>query len=72
MTELALTRSADDRRRYDLDGYGSLRRAGWLSRSAEIRTPDGAVRTTKQSPTGKVASLFDQTGGLVAEYERTG
>jgi len=71
VTELALTRSADDRRRYELAGYGSIRRVGWLSRYAEIRTLDGYERTTTQSPTGKFARLLEASGSVVAEYERT-
>ena len=71
MIELALTRSADDRRRYELVGYGSIRRPRWLSRTVEIQTGDGVVRTTKQSPTGKFASLSEGAGSVVAEYERT-
>jgi hypothetical protein len=34
MAELELTRSRDDRRRYDLEGVGSLRLQGWMSRGA--------------------------------------
>ena len=71
MTELALTRSADDRRRFELVGHGSIRRSGWLARNAVIRTGDGVERTTKQSPTGKFASLTEAAGSVVAAYERT-
>ena len=71
MTELALTRSADDRRRFELAGYGSIRRIGWAARNAVIHTGDGVERTTKQSPTGKFASLTEAAGSVVAEYERT-
>ena len=71
MTELALTRSADDRRRFELAGYGSIRRIGWAARNAVIHTGDGVERMTKQSPTGKFASLTEAAGSVVAEYERT-
>ena len=71
MDALTLTRSPEDRRRYDLAGIGSIRRPGWFSRSAEIRTPHGVLGSTAQSPTGKTASLTDTAGGLVAEYART-
>lgn len=71
MNELTLTRSADDRRRNELAGYGSIRRIGWLSRHAEIRTLDGFERTTSQSPTGKFARLHEGSGSVVAEYQRT-
>jgi hypothetical protein len=74
VTDLVLTRSADDKRRYELAGYGSIRRIGWLTRYAEIRTPDGFERTTTQSPTGKFARLVEASGSpddVVAEYERT-
>ena len=70
-TELTLTRSAEDRRRYELPGYGSVRRLGWLSRDAEIATVDGVTRRTKQSPTGKRATLTEGADSVVAEYERT-
>ena len=71
MTEFALTRSADDRRRFELDGYGSIRRSSWLKRNAEIRTCDGVERTTRQSPTGKHAGLIEAAGSVVADYQRT-
>jgi hypothetical protein len=71
VTELALTRSADDRRRYELAGLGSLRRPRLLSRDAEVTTRDGVVRTTHLSPTGKYAQITDAHGGQVGEYART-
>ena len=74
MTELTLTRSSDDRRHYELPGYGSIRRAAWLSRDAEITTGDGVTRRTKQSATGKRATLAEgaeSAENVVAAYQRT-
>ena len=70
-TQLTLTRSSDDRRRYELPGHGSLRRTRWLSRDAEIATADGVTRRTTQSPTGKRATLTEGADSVVAAYERT-
>ena len=46
MAELELTRAADDRRLYVLEGVGTLRLGGWFSRRATHATPGGAVRAT--------------------------
>ncbi|RYB94376.1 hypothetical protein EUA93_08480 [Nocardioides oleivorans] len=48
MRDLVLVRSADDRRRYDIEGVGSLRRVGLFSRTT-LLLPDGDEPLTAQS-----------------------
>lgn len=45
MMEIKLTRSREDKKRYDLEGVGSLRFGGMLSRDTEARTVDGRTWT---------------------------
>ena len=47
MPELELTRSADDRRRYEVDGVGALQLGGLLSRSATAEA-DAATWTFRR------------------------
>ena len=71
MTELALTRASDDRKRYDLPGYGSLRRDGWLSRRSELRTDDGRVLTARQrGALQRAAEALDAAGSVLGDYRQ--
>ena len=71
MTELALTRASGDRKRYDLPGYGSLRRVGWLSRESELRTDDGRVLTARQrGALQRAAEALDPAGSVIGDYRQ--
>ncbi len=71
MTELALTRSGDDRRRYELAGYGSIRRSGWASRDSELRTTTGRVYVARpRGWTQRTAEAVDQVGSVVGEFRQ--
>ena len=69
MTELALTRSPGDRRRFDLQGYGTLRLGGWASRWASAEADErrwgfarrGILRSRIEAtdPAGTVVGLFE-------------
>src|SRR5205085_12045600 len=69
MDELELTRSQDDRRRFDLDGYGSLRKQGLLDPSVELLLLDGTVlRTEKLGFFRMVLQAYDASGENVGEF----
>ena len=69
MTELALTRSSGDRRRYDLPGFGTLRLGGWASRWATAEAGDrrwgfarrGLLKSRIEAtdPAGTVVGIFE-------------
>ena len=69
MTELALTRSPGDRRRFDLQGYGTLRLGGWASRWASAEADErrwgfarrGIFRSRIEAtdPAGTVVGVFE-------------
>ena len=69
MTELALTRSSGDRRRYDLPGFGTLRLGGWASRWASAEAGEqrwgfarrGVLRARIEAtdPAGNVVGVFE-------------
>ena len=69
MTELALTRSSGDRRRYDLAGFGTLRLGGWASRWASAEAGEqrwgfarrGVLRARIEAtePAGNVVGTFE-------------
>jgi len=71
MTELALTRASDDRKRYDLPGYGSLRRDRWFSRRCVLRTDDGRELTARtQGMLQRAAEAVDRSGSVVGDYRQ--
>ncbi len=74
MHEGTLTRSVEDRRRFELEGYGWLRSEGWLSHKAESGSTTGAGwRFEPTGWTGGRAEALDAMSGLpVGDYRRTG
>ena len=69
MPDLELTRDPDDRRRYLLDGVGSLRLEGWSRRRATL---DAAGRSWQAAPAGfwkRRVEATDVAGSPVAEFE---
>ncbi len=70
MTELPLTRSTDDRRRFEIDGVGALRRFGLFARGAELRTVTGrTLRARPRGWPGRRSEATDEAGGVVGEFE---
>ena len=69
MTELALTSSPGDRRRFDLPGFGTLQLGGWASRWASAEAAEqrwgfarrGLLRARIEAtdPAGTVVGLFE-------------
>ena len=69
MAELALTRSSGDKRRYELDGVGTLRLGGWASRWA---TAEAGLRKWGLARRGILKSVIQATepdGTVVGEFE---
>jgi hypothetical protein len=67
--DLELTRDPDDRRRYVLDGVGSLRLEGWGRRRATL---DAAGRSWQATPVGfwkRRVEATDAAGSPVAAFE---
>ena len=73
MATLALTRSREDRKRYDLAGYGSLRRTSLTGSRGEVR-PDGGtqLRTERTGILRPVLRATDDVGSVVGEFRATG
>jgi hypothetical protein len=84
MAELALTRKSGDRRRYDLEGVGTLRLGGWASRWATAEcgllrwgfARRGVFRSVIEAtePEGRVVGSFEgrslRRGGTLRWDER--
>ena len=67
-----LTRSADDRKRYDLAGHGSLRKPSWWSEKGEILTVEGyALTATMVGFMQRTAEATDAGGAVWGRYRRT-
>jgi hypothetical protein len=67
--ELQLVRDPEDRRRYVLDGIGSLRLEGWSRRRATL---DAAGRSWQAAPVGfwqRRVAATDAAGSPVAEFD---
>jgi hypothetical protein len=67
--DLQLTRDPDDRRRYVLDGVGSLRLEGWSRRRATL---DATGRSWQATPVGfwkRRVEATDAAGSPVAQFE---
>jgi len=68
MAELALTRTSGDRRRYDLEGMGTLRLGGWASRWA---TAEAGVRRWGFARRGLFRTVIEATdpaGSVVGSF----
>jgi len=72
MADLELTRTPEDRRRYALDGVGTVRRNGFLSRTA---TAEANGRTWQFAGRGfwrRGVIARDAAGTIVGEFEPRG
>lgn len=65
-------RSADDKRRYDLEGLGWLQGGSWLKLSAEASTPSGGWSfEAKGWSGGRAEATSSRSGAVEGRYERT-
>ena len=69
MTELALTRSSGDKRRYELDGIGTLRLGGWASRWATAVVGERKWGLARRGILKSVIQATDPAGTVVGEFE---
>lgn len=69
MSELALTRKAGDKRRYDLEGMGSLRLGGWASRWATAEVGEHRWGFARRGILRSVIEATDPSGTVVGAFE---
>jgi hypothetical protein len=72
MTELELTRSPGDRKLYLLDGVGTLRLDGWLSRGATAEADGRTWRLRRRGFWRTQAEAIDAAGAVAGRYEPRG
>ncbi len=69
MAELELTRSPADRRRYDIDGVGTLRLAGPFSRRATAEAGDAEWSLRSRGFWGSALEASDAIGDVIGTFE---
>jgi hypothetical protein len=69
MTELALTRSSGDKRRYELDGIGTLRLGGWATRWATAEAGERRWGFARRGILGTRVQATDPAGTVVGGFE---
>ncbi|MEA2143124.1 MAG: hypothetical protein QOI64_1554 [Solirubrobacteraceae bacterium] len=69
MTELALTRRRGNRRRYELDGVGTLRLGGWASRWATAEAGERRWGFARRGIFKSVIEATDPAGTVVGAFE---
>ena len=69
MAELALTRSSGDKRRFELEGYGTLRLGGWASRWATAEAGTRKWGLARRGILKSVIQATDPAGTVVGEFE---
>ena len=69
MAELALTRSSGDKRRYELDGIGTLRLGGWASRWATAMAGERKWGLARRGILKSVIQATEPDGTVVGEIE---
>jgi hypothetical protein len=69
VADLELTRSPNDRRLFVLEGYGTLRLEGWLSRSAVADADGERWRFARRGFWGRTIEATDVTGTVVGLWE---
>jgi hypothetical protein len=68
MAELALTRKAGDKRRYDLAGMGTLRLGGWASRWATAEAGERRWGFARRGILRSVIEATDPDGTVVGAF----
>jgi hypothetical protein len=69
MPDLQLTRTADDRRLYALEGVGSLRLEGWTSRRATAEAAGDSWRFARRGFWQRGMEAVDAAGNTVGAFE---
>ena len=69
MTELALTRSPGDHRRYELEGVGTLRLGGWASRWATAEAGERRWGLARRGLWRSRVEATDPAGSVVGRFE---
>ena len=67
-TELELTRSRNDRKRFDLEGAGSVRLGGWRSGGATILAGDELLVVRRRGILRRTTEATDTAGGVVGRF----
>lgn len=68
MTELELTRTPEDRRLYSLEGVGTVRQEGMLSRSVTAEAGGSSWRFTRRGFWQHAMEATDAAGTVVGEF----
>jgi hypothetical protein len=68
MAELALTRSSGDRRRYELEGVGTLRLGGWASRWATAEAGEREWGLARRGILRSRIEATDSAGTVVGSF----
>jgi hypothetical protein len=68
MPELELTRSREDRKLYALDGVGTLRLRGWLSRTATAEADGRSWEIERRGLFTSVFAATDASGTTAGEF----
>jgi hypothetical protein len=69
MTDLELTRAPADRRRYSLDGIGSLRLQGLLGRSATAESDGRSWTFGRRGFWQRKIEAMDEMGSVVGDFD---
>ena len=69
MTDLELTRVPVDRRRYSLEGFGTLRLQGLLGRSATAESDGRSWTFARRGFWQRETAAMDESGSVVGEFE---
>src|SRR4051794_1374448 len=69
MADLELTRSREDRRTYVVDGVGSLRLEGWLSRRASAEAGAGSWAFARRGLLRATMEATDAAGAEVGFFD---
>lgn len=72
MADLELTRTPDDRRRYELEGVGTLRLEGWGSRRATAEAGQGGWQFARRGIFKPTVEATDLAGAPAAEFKAHG
>src|SRR4051812_8169283 len=68
MAELELTRTREDRNLYALEGVGTLRLRGWLTKSATAEAGGRSWEITRRGLFAPVTEATDASGALVGTF----
>jgi hypothetical protein len=70
--ELELTRTREDRKVYALEGVGTLRLGGWLSRGATAQAEDRSWTITRRGVFAPTTEATDEAGAVAGTFHGRG